>query len=163
MTILVPKKDLLVPPGTNAKVRSAAVQKVMDRLAKPAVTLDIPELIDLPWKPDRWLMVVSQVKVTAVGSIEMTDTSQDNQSWTSDIGRVIAVGPSVYQGKQFADKGLGPDDAPKVGDFVIFNAKSPLRQKYKGRIYITINDDATLGRIESDRVEEALHNIDFTV
>jgi co-chaperonin GroES (HSP10) len=158
MTILTPRKDLLVPPGTNAKVRSAAVAKIMAR----KVELDIPELIDLPWQPDRWLMVVSQVTISKVGSFEIPEQMQEDQHWTSGVGRIIALGQAVYMGRQFADKGLTPEDAPKVGDFVIFNAKTPLRFKYRDRTYITINDDATLGRVASDRVEDALNNISFT-
>ena len=163
MTILTPRHELLVPKGTAAKVRSAAVQKVMDRAHERNVTLDIPDLIDLPWTPDKWHIVVSQVTVTAVGSIEMTEQNQADQAWTSGVGRVMAVGPAVYQGRQFADKGLLPEHAPKVGDFVIFNSRSPLRCSYMGRVYITINDDATLGRVASDRVKDALNNIQFTI
>jgi co-chaperonin GroES (HSP10) len=159
MTILTPKRDLLVPPGTNAKVRSAAVAKLMAR----KVELDIPPLVDIPVHAERWMMLVSQVTIKQIGSVILTEQHQDDQLWSSGIGRVMATGPALYMGRQFSEKGLTPEHAPKVGDFVIFNAKSPIRFKYKDRSYIWINDDTTFGRIPSDKIEEALNNISFAI
>lgn len=159
MSILVPDKSFVVPRGTNRLVAQAkakvAAQQGLD------VELDIPDLVDLPWTPDRWLMVVSPVAKSKIGSIELTEESRDGQQWISGVGRVIAVGPALYKGPQFANKGLKPEDAPKPGDFVIYNARTPLRFKYQGRVYITLNDDATLGRVHPDKVKDALANINF--
>jgi co-chaperonin GroES (HSP10) len=115
------------------------------------LVLDIPEVQPLPFTPDRWLMVVVQVGVKATtGGIEMPDQVQENMQWTSGLGRIVARGDAVYQGKLFADKGMTPENAPQVGDFVIFNAKTPLRIKYEGKDHIFINDDAILARVSSD-------------
>lgn len=133
--------------------KAEEARKAADDMASRLI-LDIPDLVELPFKPDRWLLVVAQVKPKATtGGIEVVDLVQENLAWTSGLGRVMAVGPAVYEGRQFADKGLGPADAPKVGDFVIFNAKTPLRIPYKGRDYIFINDDAPLARV-TDNVDE---------
>lgn len=133
--------------------KAEEARKAADDMASRLI-LDIPPLIDLPFKPDRWLMIVAQVKPkSTTGGIDIVDIVQENLAWTSGLGRVMAVGKAVYEGRQFADKGLGPDDAPKVGDFVIFNAKTPLRIPYEGRDYIFINDDATLARV-TDNVDE---------
>lgn len=134
-------------------------RKAMEKLQaqKEAATLasrlilDIPEVKPLPFTPDRWLMVIVQVDVKATtGGIEMPDQIKENMAWTSGLGRIVARGDAVYQGKLFAEKGMTPENAPQVGDFVIFNAKTPLRIKYEGKDHIFINDDAILARVSSD-------------
>src|SRR5688572_20302982 len=92
------------------------------------LVLDIPEIKPLPFEPDRWLILVAQVGIkTTTGGIEIPTIVGENMAWTSGLGRVMALGKAVYQGRQFAEKGLTPEDAPKVGSYVLFNAKTPLR------------------------------------
>jgi hypothetical protein len=149
MSLALPKHVYEARKAQKAEEARKAADDMASRLI-----LDIPPLIDLPFKPDRWLMIVAQVKPkSTTGGIDIVDIVQENLAWTSGLGRVMAVGKAVYEGRQFADQGLGPDDAPKVGEFVIFNAKTPLRIPYEGRDYIFINDDATLARV-TDNVDE---------
>lgn len=149
----IPGASLALPKHIYAQRQAQKAEEARKAASDMAsrLVLDIPEIVELPFKPDRWLMIVAQVKPKATtGGIEMPNIVEENLAWTSGLGRVMAVGKAVYEGRQFADKGLGPDDAPKVGDFVIFNAKTPLRIKYEERDYIFINDDATLARVSSD-------------
>lgn len=125
--------------------------------------IELPDIsnLNLPLVPERWLMIVTPVgiKKKSKGGILIPEQAQDDQYWTSGLGMVVAHGPAVYRGRQFADKGLSPEDAPPVGSLVVYNAKTPLRVKVDDLVLIYINDDATLARVPD---ASQAHRIVFT-
>jgi co-chaperonin GroES (HSP10) len=152
MTLALPK-HVYAERQAKLAMEKLQAQKEAATLASRLV-LDIPEIRELPFTPDRWLMVVVQVGVKATtGGIEMPNVIEENMQWLSGLGRIVARGEAVYQGKLFADKGLTPENAPQVGDFVLFNAKTPMRIKYEGKDHIFINDDSIMARVKSDPEE----------
>lgn len=111
-------------------------------------------------EPDRFYVVVKQVAIKQkIGSILMPTSAVDAQSWTHGMALVIKVGPSVYRGRKFEDVGLTPDDGPKVGDVIYFEARTPRRLKVDGEEYLLIPDDAIMGRFS----REHLARTSFTV
>jgi co-chaperonin GroES (HSP10) len=143
-----------------------AVQRQAERSAPVPVTLpDVPlavqgnhEIYDLDTPvpqgvptPHRYLVLVMPVMVKSkIGSIFLPDQAVDDQLWINGLGKVCAVGPGVYKGRRFEEMGLSPDDAPKIGDIVIYNAKSPNRITVAGRKLLFVNDDGLFGTVKPD-------------
>ena len=112
--------------------------------------LDTPVPHGVP-VPHRFLIALMPVDIKArVGSIILPDSAIDAQLWLNGLGKVCAVGPGVYRGRRFAEMDLGPADAPKVGDIVIYNAKSPNRLIVSGKTLIYVADDAISATVDPD-------------
>lgn len=143
--------------------------------ANPSIELDndladlflgetLPPLDWIP-DPDRFLMTVTQVAIKKkVGLLHLPDQTIADQEWNHGLGLVIKVGPAVYQGQRFKDMGLDENHAPKVGDLVLFQAKTPNRIKVDlpgggSRLFLQIADDAILGRVK----REHMHRVKFQV
>ena len=119
---------------------------------------------DIPWEalpdPDRFYMICKPVGLKKkVGSIILTDSTVDNQQWTHGMVRILKAGPAVYVGKRYADMGLLPEDAPKVGDIVYIQPRQPMRFKVDGELYLMVQDDAVIGRVP----KEHAHRIAFDI
>lgn len=92
--------------------------------------------------PARFLIALMPVSVKdKIGNVWLPDTAIEQQMWINGIGKVCALGPGVFKGRRFEDMGLTPEDAPKVGDLVIYNAKTPNRFKVDGVTLILVADD----------------------
>jgi co-chaperonin GroES (HSP10) len=110
--------------------------------------LDTPVPQGVP-TPHRYLVLVMPVMVKSkIGSIFLPDQAVDDQLWINGLGKVCAVGPGVYKGRRFEEIGLTPEDAPKIGDVVVYNAKSPNRIMVDGRKLLFVNDDALFGTVD---------------
>lgn len=118
----------------------------------------VPPLNKLP-RPKRWYMLVRQIgQKRKVRGLLLPQQMVDDQDWTHGAAVVIKLGPSVYRGRKYEELGLTPEDAPKVGEIVYFEARSPRRIWHKGQCYLIIADDAT----HSDDDLENLDDISFT-
>lgn len=99
--------------------------------------------------PHRFLMALMPVDIKAkIGSIFIPDGAIEAQMWINGLGKVCALGPGVYKGRRYEEMGLSPEDAPKIGDIVIYNAKSPNRITVDGRTLIYVADDATTASVD---------------
>ena len=93
--------------------------------------------------PHRFYLLVKQYGVKKqIGSIFVPESAVDAQEWTHGLGVVLRVGPSVYRGRRFEEINLGPDDGPKAGDIVMFEARQPKRFRFHGHTYFLLPDDA---------------------
>lgn len=112
-------------------------------------------------EPERFHMVVKPtgIRKKSKGGILFTDHTVSDQEWTHGIAMVCILGPSVFAGKRFEDLGLSRSNAPKVGDLVYVHARSPLRFKCDGELYLIVGDDTILGRFNKEHV----HRISFTI
>ena len=125
------------------------------------------ELPPLEWipDPDRFLLTITQVAIKKkIGALILPDQTVADQQWNHGLGLVVKVGPSVYQGQRFKDMGLDESHAPKVGDLVLFQAKTPNRLDVAlpgggWRLFLQIADDAILGRVK----REHMHRVKFQV
>lgn len=138
----------------RAKAKASAVPTPVDQPQVDArngleiYNLDTPIPEGIP-TPERFLLFVMPVDVKdRIGSLFIPDSAVEAQLWVNGIGKVCAKGPGVYRGRRFEEQGLTPDDAPSVGDLVIYNAKSPNRIKIAGRTLILVADDAILARVD---------------
>jgi co-chaperonin GroES (HSP10) len=105
--------------------------------------------------PERFQLAVKQVglRKQSAGGILLPDQVVDNQKWLQGVGVVVAKGPAVYRGKKFEDMGLHPNDAPKVGDLVMFEARAPRRAEVDGETILYIPDDAAFARPTRDQLK----------
>ena len=156
------------PPEEAASTSDAKPALVFDK-AMPHVRL--PDLDDgadrvqdinapipegLP-QPQQWrvlLMPVGHRKRSTGGLIVPLET-MDVQEWTHQLYKVCAVGPFVYRGPAWHGFTAEELEAqrPKVGDLYLVDAKSPRRFKFKGVLYIVVNDDALWNKVEPEHVE----------
>ena len=112
--------------------------------------LETPVPFGVP-TPHRYLVLVMPVMVRSkIGNIFLPDQAVDDQLWINGLGKICAVGPGVYKGRRYEEMGLSPDDAPKIGDIVIYNAKSPNRITVGGRKLLFVNDDGLFGTVEPE-------------
>lgn len=125
---------------------------------------NLPPLEWIP-DPDRFYLLVTQVAIKRkVGNIIIPDKTVDDQVWNHGLGLVVKVGPSVYRGTRFKDMDLTPDEGPRQGDLVLFQARTPNRIEIAlpeggHRLFLQIADDAILGRVK----REHMHRIKFQV
>lgn len=111
-------------------------------------------------EPDRWNIVIKQIGIKKkVGSIYIPLEAQDAQSYTHGMAVVVKVGPSVYRGRKFEELNLTPDDGPKPGNIVYFEARMPRRLKIDGEEYLIIPDDAVIGRFDRKHI----NRVSFTI
>lgn len=157
------KADPPAPRQEEATFRAAI--EVTNNLGELFLGEDLPPLDWIP-DPDRFMLLVTQIgiKKKSAGGIIIPDQTVDGQEWNHNMGLVIKVGPSVYTGHRFVDMGLNKDQAPKPGDVVLFQAKTPNRLKVDlpnggERLFLQIADDAVLGRVK----REHMHRIKFQV
>jgi len=155
MALLVPKRHAIQRQA--AKTAPVPVSPVPVNLPPvPVATHGNHEIYDLDTPvpqgvptPHRYLVLVMPVMVRSkIGSVWLPDQAIDDQLWINGLGKVCAVGPGVYKGRRFADIGLTPEDAPKIGDVVIYNAKSPNRLTVDGRTLLFVNDDSLYGTVD---------------
>jgi co-chaperonin GroES (HSP10) len=110
--------------------------------------LDTPVPEGVP-APHRYLVLVMPVMVRSkIGSIFLPDQAVSDQLWINGLGKVCALGPGVYKGRRFEEQGLSPEDAPRIGDIVIYNAKSPNRITVDGRKLLFVSDDGLFGTVD---------------
>jgi len=127
-------------PGPSVPIINEAGVEVYD--------IDTPIPIGVP-VPHRWLVALMPVAIRSkIGSIHIPDSAVDAQLWINGLGKVCAVGPGVYKGRRYEEMGLSPEDAPKVGDIVIYNAKSPNRIRIGERTLIYVNDDGITASVD---------------
>lgn len=149
---------LLLPKNVYAAKQAAAIRaKSQVAESSPHVALgttmhvydlDTPVPRGVP-TPERFLIALMPVDVKAkIGSIFIPDSAIEAQMWANGLGKVCAVGPGVYKGRRFEEMALTPDDAPKVGDIVVYNSKSPNRLTVDGRTIILVSDDAISARVD---------------
>jgi hypothetical protein len=125
---------------------------------------DLPPLDWIP-DPDRFMLLVTQIAIKKkVGLLHLPDQTIADQEWNHGLGLVVKVGPAVYKGQRFRDMGLDESHAPKVGDVILFQARTPNRIKVEmpsggDRLFLEIADDALLGRVK----REHMHRIKFQV
>jgi co-chaperonin GroES (HSP10) len=109
---------------------------------------------------ERFYLLIRQAEVKKqIGKILLADETISGQEWNHGLAEVIMVGPAAFKGQRFADMGLTGDDAPKVGDYIIFQSRAPYRFKIDGQLYLIIADDGFLARVKRDQA----HRIAFQV
>ncbi|MBK9497162.1 MAG: co-chaperone GroES [Xanthomonadales bacterium] len=105
----------------------------------------IPEKLPEPWGWRMFVMPV-QIKKISKGGIIFASQSVDAQMWLHAIGRVVALGPLCFRHQRYTAMGMTDEMKPKVGDLIIYSAKTPTRFFYKGVNIIVLNDDQFLAR-----------------
>ena len=115
--------------------------------------LAIPEGLPQPDLYRLTLMPVRQIK--KVGSLFMPPEWLDVQNWTHLLWKVAAVGDLVYRGPAY--HGFPEDElqaqTPKVGDLVLSDPKHPRRYRYKGILFVVVNDDQIWSRVDPERID----------
>ncbi len=166
---------LIIPKHVARAATKAAAEKQEAVALKPAGAIQSSIDVGHPWLgedvPDalvkklqdmravhRFNILVKRVDIKRkVGSVYIPDSVAADMQWLQGLGVVVVVGPSVYRGQKFEDVGLSPDDAPKVGDAVWFNARVPQKIKMDGIEFLLLPDDALLMTIP----REDLHRFSF--
>lgn len=89
--------------------RTAAANNVVERAAREALRAEDPAMPDLlldgiPFTPALWNIVVEPLipRTTSDGGIEVVDISQEAESYSVTVGRVLRAGPESMKGKTAA-------------------------------------------------------------
>ena len=107
-----------------------------------------PEGLGEPFGYKIYVMPVKPKKEIRTNSgvvIHLPDESVDAQSWLNCIGRIVKMGPCAFKHPRWKELGLTEDQTPKVGDLILYAARSPHRFKFKGANILVINDDWITG------------------
>lgn len=89
-------------------------------------------------------IVVEIYKRNMSETIAIIDSIKDSQKWTSNVGRVSAIGNACYKDDRFKDW----DILPKIGDWVVFKVNAGPVLKFRGIDIAIMFDDAVKGIIE---------------
>jgi hypothetical protein len=107
-----------------------------------------------------WKVVTTPVNQRSItkGGILLADESVDIQDWTHQLHKVVLVGPHVYKGPQYQGYDITDDQIPKVGQLWIVDPKHPVRFRYRGRLFLILNDDQLRLKAHEDDVEHISFN-----
>ena len=101
-------------------------------------------------KPLGWTLLVRPYPVIAnenKSSLLVPDSEIDFMNYTTNIGRVIAVGPCCWTRPEHADKDGKQFDWVEVGDFVSYPKNVGARRKFKGVSYVLLVDDEIVEKL----------------
>lgn len=113
--------------------------------------------------PLHYWYIVAPVNIVreSPGKIILPDSAVSNQKWTHGLGQVMVRGPAVYKGKTFVDLGLSPEDAPKVGDLVGYDPKTPKRLSFDGKELVAVPDHALFIKFDPKYAGRISYNFGF--
>jgi len=124
----------------------------------------VPDPDNLPI-PVGWCLLVRPYPVTAnkqKTSLIMVDETADYMNYITNIGRVVAVGPSCWSRPEH--RTIDGEQIPwaKVGDFVSFPKNVGARRNFKGVSYVLLVDDEILERLPDPQVfDEGFYKLDI--
>lgn len=107
-----------------------------------------------------WKIITTPVMQRSVskGGILFADETVDMQDWTHQLHKIVLVGRHVYKGPQYQGYDIQDDEIPKVGQLWIVDPKQPRRFRFKGRLFIVLNDDQLVSQCDHEDVEHLSFN-----
>ena len=105
-----------------------------------SVDRPLPEVVPQKIHPYRMYVMLVGLK-RELGGILLPDETIDAQYFNHCLGRIVGLGPSCFKGHRWEDIGYTQDMHPKVGDFITFNPRAPIRETWSKTILIVMNDD----------------------
>ncbi len=114
---------------------------------------EVPDPDNLP-EPLGWTLLVrpypiSQKKESA---IIFTDDTMDSINHSSNIGRVVAVGPCCWTRPEHRTKDGEQKDWVEIGDFISFPRNVGAKRNFKGVSYVLLVDDEVVERLPDPQV-----------
>lgn len=147
---------LIVPKGTSAAYRKAvstapsspipplninASYDDPDAVTIYSVDRPMPSVVPKRVHPYRMYVMLVGLQNKSTGGIILPDEHIDAQYFNHCLGRIVAMGPCCFTGQRWRDIGYAEELHPKVGDYITFNPRAPLRETWSGTKLIIINDD----------------------
>ena len=106
---------------------------------------EIKDPTPLPSIPNyRILIRPVSIRPTTKGGIILPDQTRADVQYLTTVGRVIVLGDLAYEDKDRFAKGPWC----KVGDYVCYGKHTGTRFLYKGVMFVIMNDDQILMRVE---------------
>ena len=106
---------------------------------------DIKDPSPLPSLPNyRILIRPVAIRSTTKGGIILPDKARDDVQYLTTVGRVVLLGDLSYQDKDRFPKGPWCS----AGDYVCYGKHTGTRFLYKGVMFVIMNDDQILMRVE---------------
>ena len=106
---------------------------------------EIKDPTPLPSIPNyRILIRPVSIRSTTKGGIILPDQARADVQYLTTVGRVIVLGDLAYEDKYRFAKGPWC----KVGDYVCYGKHTGTRFLYKGVMFVIMNDDQILMRVE---------------
>jgi len=102
-----------------------------------------------------------------VGSIIVPDKTKQDIQYLSNVGRILAVGPTAFKDFDAINKGsknpygkFGDDSVvPGVGDYVVWSKHAGTKIRVQGVTLILLNDDELLLQVEGPDVINPMDNL----
>ena len=117
---------------------------------------DIPDPTPLPELPGYHVLVRPiSVKSQTKGGIFIPDSTKEDMSYLTTVGKVIALGDLAY-----AEKDKFPNGPwCKVGDYVCYGKHTGTKMFYKGVRLILLFDDQIVMRVEDPKDLDPTFNL----
>lgn len=106
-----------------------------------SVDRPLPAVVPAKVHPYRMYVMLVGLKNISTGGIILPDDHIDAQYYNHCLGRIVAMGQCCFRGQRWEDIGYAPDMGPKVGDFITFNPRSPIRETWSDTVLLIMNDD----------------------
>jgi hypothetical protein len=102
----------------------------------------LPEVVPSRVHPYRmYIMPVGMRTSWAGGKLVAAQEYTDALRYNHCLGRIVALGPCCFKGHRWEDIGYTLDMAPKVGDYITFNPRAPIRETWCNIQLLIMNDD----------------------
>ena len=128
-----PVPNIAMPPDDDDDRNNVTIYSVDRPL--PAV---VPKRVH-PYR--MYIMLVGLQNKSANGLLVLPESYVEAQYFNHCLGRIVAMGPCCFKGQRWRDMGYTEEHHPKIGDFLTFNPRAPLRETWSGTKLIIINDD----------------------
>ena len=117
---------------------------------------DVKDPFPLPDMPGYTVLIRPiSVKSKTKGGILLPDSTKDDISYLTTVGKVLAVGDLAYKDKPKFPKG----DWCKVGDYVCYGKHAGTKLIYKGIKLLLLYDDQVMMRVDSPKDLDPTFNL----
>jgi len=106
-------------------------------------------------EPLGWCLLVRPYPVkqnAKVSTIILPDDQIDHVNYLTNIGRVVAVGPSCWTRPEHKTKDGEQKDWAEVGDFITYPRNVGAKRKFKGVSYVLLVDDEIVEKLPDPQV-----------
>jgi len=106
----------------------------------------------------RPVKATGDIKTKSGQTIYMPDKVKQDVAYLTNVGRVLAMGPSAFQDQPGTLKFGRSSDCPKVGDYVSWAKMVGKKIMYQGINLTILNDDQILMKVNDPKAFNAMAN-----
>lgn len=120
----------------------------------------VPDPSPLPDVPGPYLLIRAVDIKEKRGSVLLPESVSDDIKYLCNVGRILAVGPYAYKGKELTEGPWFTSGNPQVGEFVVYSRFAGQNFRYNGVNLKLVKDIDIKLRISDPKCIDSFANIE---